>query len=282
MTLVQLNYVRRVLQNTVKLKLLFFSRRKKSVKINLLKLTKTPKEELPKTARSDAFSLLVKNSLLTVSPSYHQIPKSDISSKIEPLDDLLSKFSLSKRVQRGKNLENIQEYEQTRSKLLALWASRLDHLNTVELVTLFKFIECDRKLPVNINGTILDECLGKLLDNFSIEDLGSICESLFLCQHAIQSVDLMDRVANKLVQNINTVSSRTIGAILKILRKSNVTLGKSSWSALDLQSILSDYVHLWVIIKTSFLLLFSFHRNFAKFVAIKLHFLFSGTFLDFH
>jgi hypothetical protein len=277
MTLVQLNYVRRVLQNTVKLKFLFFSRRKKSVKINLLKLTTTPKEELiPKTARSDAFSLLVKNSLLTVSPSYHQIPKIDISSKIEPLDDLLSKISLSKRVQiRGKNLENITEYEQTRSKLVALWASRLEHLNTVELVTLFKFIECDRKLPVNFNGTMLDVCLGKLLDNFSIEELGSICESLFLCQHPIQSVDLMDRLANKLVENINTVSSRTIGAILKILRKSNVTLGKNSWSALDLQSILSDYVHLWVIIITSFLLLFFFHRNFAKFVPLKLHFLFS-------
>ena len=245
---INMNYVRRVLQSTVKLQHLLLSRRRKSVKIplNLLKLTKISKEELPKAAHSDVFNLLLgKNSLLDASATNHidPIPR----RKIESLDDLLSNLSLSKRVQKVKNLENIEEYEQTHRKLLTLWASRLDLLNTIELVTLFKFIECDRKLPANLDGDMLEKSLENLLDIFSIEDLGSICESLFLCQYSIQSVELLDCLSSKLVDNLHNVSSRTVGAILKILRKSNVTRGKYSKKSLDLQSILSDYVHLWVI-----------------------------------
>jgi len=244
---INMNYVRRVLQNTVKLQHLLLSRRRKSVKIplKLLKLTKISKEELPKAAHSDVFNLLGKKSLLGASATNHidPIPR----RKIESLDDLLSNLSLSKRVQKVKNFESIEEYEQTHRKLLTLWASRIDLLNTIELVTLFKFIECDRKLPANLNGDMLEKSLAYLLDRFSIEDVGSICQSLFLCQYSIQSVELLDCLSSKLVDNLHNVSSRTVGAILKILRKSNVTLGKYSKKSLDLQSILSDYVHLWVL-----------------------------------
>lgn len=130
-------------------------------------------------------------------------------------------------------------------KIVDYWAPHIHLLTATEFVTFLKFTQRDRKLPVNLHADTLEECLNKLLDQLSIEDVGSVCESLFMCQHGLKSVNLMDRIATKVVENVDSISNRMLGAILKIFRKSNVVPNNYSQKVLDLQSILKDYVHLW-------------------------------------
>ena len=81
------------------------------------------------------------------------------------------------------------------------------------------------------------------MDEFSIEELGIICEAFFMAKEPIRKIELCSKLASRLLDEIDTTAEDTINSILKLLRLSTIGIGNYSETVLELQPNLISHLH---------------------------------------
>lgn len=126
-----------------------------------------------------------------------------------------------------------------------LWANNLANLNAQELLVFLLAVRRGRSFPQKLDRDLLEKRLSDFLEEFTLSELGIVCACFFESKQGIRNVQLIDRLVEKLVDNVDRMDERTIGSMLKLFRKSSFDSTNYSKGVLELQRTLLPHVTKW-------------------------------------
>ena len=115
---------------------------------------------------------------------------------------------------------------------------KITEMATEELVEYLFFLNVARSFPATLNPLTLEQCLFRVKDQFSLDDLGTLSMGYFKCKQSFLtdafSLEMISRVRN----NIAAINEMTLASTLKVLRKSCRRSSPLKKSAISLQRVL--------------------------------------------
>lgn len=118
-------------------------------------------------------------------------------------------------------------------------------MNEQSLIKFLAIVKRFRKFPPKVNLPQLEIRLFQILEHLTIEEIGIACLAFFECNQAIRNVDLVGKISERLMFSPHTTDDKTVGSILKTIRKSSTDAGHYPRQVLELQPNLYNRIDQW-------------------------------------